>query len=80
MSIDIESIDFSGCVQKSELARNDTIDITYRLDKENNNVIFEAEDIISDGYVVFKVIGNANNVFITTKLYIRIINGNIEEY
>ena len=34
------------------------LNIIYRIDKENNKIIFEAKDIISDGYVVFTVLGN----------------------
>ncbi|WP_300485523.1 hypothetical protein, partial [uncultured Brachyspira sp.] len=67
-------------INKNELTRDDKIDITVNVDKENNNILFEAEDNINTGLLVFQVyVGNDTKQF-RRRVYVKVIEGQIEEY
>ncbi|WP_347294444.1 hypothetical protein, partial [Helicobacter typhlonius] len=67
-------------INKNELTRDDKIDITVNVDKENNNILFEAEDNINTGLMVFQVyVGNDTKQF-RRRVYVKVIDGQIEEY
>ena len=67
-------------INKNELTRDDKIDIIVNVDKENNNILFEAEDNINTGLMVFQVyVGNDTKQF-RRRVYVKVIDGQIEEY
>ena len=71
---------FNEYVSKYELSRDDEIDIFARFDNEHKVILFEFEDNIVNGIIVFKIfaVNGSNNR--QRRFYIKITDGTIVDY
>lgn len=69
----------SDYVNKNELVRDDRFDIIVKVDKENNSIIFEAEDNINTGLLVYQFFEGNDTKQFRRRVYTKVIEGQIDE-
>ena len=79
LQIDINE-QLANYISKNDLVRSDTVDGFAKVDQENNKILYEFEDNIADGLLVFRTFANNNTISRQRRFYVNVANGSIAEY